>query len=222
VLKIPEENREVLATIARLPDSDANTLISFLSEAPAIRPVRRLAEGLESRLSLPKAEVQNIIDTLVALYAVRSSNEIPTATFTKDVCRAMRLKDGDSQSIDDSQCETLHRRLSVLLALDSLGLASKAAELQYEHERVYDRARILTDIRAVFGDATEEVRGAVITHELRISYVQGSEALEIYLALDEEDLGDLKKAIERALGKTRTLEGLLERAGVKDLDSHRA
>jgi hypothetical protein len=222
VLKIPEEHREGLATIARLSDADANILISALDDTPAIRPMRKIAERIEPLLSLPKADVHNIIDTLVALYTVRSSNEIPAATFTQDVCKAMRVKDGCSPPIGDPECETLQRRLSVLMAVDSLRVASKAIELQFEHERVFDRARILTDVRTVFGEAPDDIQGAVISHQLRISYVQGSEIKEIYLALDEEDLGDLKKGIERALGKMRTLEGLLERAGVKDLDSHRA
>ena len=221
MLKIPEEHRESLATIAKLSDADANVLISVLSETPAIRPVQRIAERIEPLLSRPKADVDSIVDTLVALYAVRSSNEIPAATFTQDVCNAMRVKDGNSVPIDGPECEILQRRLSVLMALDSLGVASKAAELQYEHDRVFDRVRILTDIRTVFGEAPDDIRGAVITHQLRISYIQGSDVKEIYFALDEEDLGDLKKSIERALGKMRTLEGLLERAGVKDLDSHR-
>ncbi len=222
VLKIPEEHREGLARIARLSDADANVLVTALDDATAIRPTRRIADRIEPTDSLPKADIHSIFDTLVALYTVRSTNEIPAATFTLDVCKTMRVTDGNSPAIDGAESETLQRRLSVLMAVDSLRLASKATELQFEHERVFDRARILTDVRTVFGEAPNDIQGAVITHQLRISYVQGSDVKEIYFALDEEDLGDLKKSIERALGKMRSLEGLLERAGVKDLDSHRA
>ena len=220
VLSIPEEHRAGLAMIASLSEAEAVGLISALAAAPAIRPPHKLVSRIETQAKIPRTDLKQIIDTLLALYAVRSNNEIPSATFTQDVCDAMRIKDENSLALDDPTCEILQRRLSVLMSLDSLWTTSKAAELQFEHERVFDRSRILTDIRAVFGDTTDDVRGAVISHELCINYIEGSELKEIYFSLDEGDLVELRKNIERALGKMRTLERLIERAGVKDLDSH--
>jgi hypothetical protein len=158
---------------------------------------------------------------LLALHAVRASNEIPAATFTRDVCNAMQVGAENGAVLSGEECETLQRRISVLMGLDSLATSSKAAELQFEHERVFDRARILSDIRTVFGESVGDVKGAVITHELKISYVHGSEVEELYLALDEQDLSELKQTIDRALGKTRTLEKILDKAGVNNLDAHR-
>src|SRR5437870_2340034 len=100
-----------------------------------------MAERVAPLVSLPRADVQNVIDTLMALYIVRSSNDIPAASFIEDVCNAMRFRGVNGFAIDDSQVEPLRQRLSVFMAVDSLGVASKAVELQFEHERVFDRAR---------------------------------------------------------------------------------
>jgi hypothetical protein len=59
----------------------------------------------------------------------------------------------------------------VALALDdTVGTAAKAGPVLTEHERIFEDARILTDVRPIFHpDLSEKPNAAVIVHMLRLT-----------------------------------------------------
>jgi len=107
------------------------------------------------------------------------------------------------------------RRLVRLLRLEPLGLASRARDIVSDYERVFHDARILTDIRPVFGsDPSTAPRAAAVTATLKVDYHPGGRrGLEsLFFAMDRADLTMLQAQVERALQKTDQLIELLSRA----------
>jgi hypothetical protein len=134
----------------------------------------------------------------------------------------MRRGDSENEKITDDETPTLEIRLGRLLSVESLTVACKASDLEYGYDRVFENARIFTDIRPVFGgEGTSDVRGAVIVNQLRISCVEGSGVKDFFFALDQDDLAALRKIVERAEAKSKTLAALLLQAGVGDLGSNK-
>jgi hypothetical protein len=83
-----------------------------------------------------------------------------------------------------------------------------------DHERVYLESRILTDIRTVFKEYKEQPIGAVVVHNLKITYRQNDNEKEFFVALDGSDLLNLSQEIARAETKAKEIKMLLEKAEI--------
>jgi hypothetical protein len=216
-LTIPDEHRGPLAKIAKLPPATVDNLEGALNRTPPTRGAKAIAAEIAPQLDPKCVDLERILETLMTLASVQASNDVPVAQFVKDVCVAMRHPDG-GKGLTDSQGQALKANLQRLLSTRCVAVASKAADLQYEHEHVFGGARILTDVRPVFGEKASDIEGTVTTHILKIRYFDESGSREIYFGLDNDDLGSLRKVLDRAEEKTRRMKTLLLKTGVTDLD----
>jgi len=107
--------------------------------------------------------------------------------------------------------------LMVAMTLDDIvGTAAKAGPVLTEHERIFEDARILTDIRLIFHpDLSEKPNAAVVVHMLRITTrdILGDRKAQ-YVALDSNDIRFLKQLMDRAIKKEETLKGVMNSSGV--------
>jgi hypothetical protein len=110
-------------------------------------------------------------------------------------------------------------KLKSLLNIEPLELSTRAFDIQHEYEKVFRAARIITDIRPVFDVPGAEAIGAMIVHNLSVKYFQDGENKEILFALDDADVTALRKVLEKAEIKSKTLEQLVEKAGVYYFES---
>lgn len=109
---------------------------------------------------------------------------------------------------------------TIMRAEGSLGVSAKVAGLRGEYENVYYSARVLTDIRPVFGaDPTSKPVAGAVVHTLRLTFHQtGSESRnEFYVAMDSKDLTQLRQLLDRAAAKEVSLASVIEEAGMKYL-----
>jgi hypothetical protein len=92
-----------------------------------------------------------------------------------------------------------------------LRVSAKAATLLFDEERGFSNARVITDVRPVFGDdiSSPDISAAFIIHSLRISYRGRSENSEFFVSMSTKDLRDLRKVIDRALDKAEGLEHVM-------------
>ncbi len=89
---------------------------------------------------------------------------------------------------------------------ETLGTISKGSDIVYQNERNYYRARILTDLRPVFGDSPDSPPKAFVAqHTLKIGYSIRGEFRNFFIALDSSDLDRLKEVVDRAIRKDRSL-----------------
>jgi len=222
-LNIPRRGKAAISKIYALSDSAFDELASALEK---VQPFS-LTDAAESKIakmapSVRQAEVKEILQTLVSLQLARSFADAPLDQFCVDVCEAMRESGPHQLSLSAGECTELSKRLQRFLSLGSLTIAAKGRDLQTEHHRVYVGSRILTDLRAVFRDSPEEPPiGMVLFHLLKLSYFERGEGRprDFYVALDETDLRNLKKVIERAEIKSKTLRSNLQAAGIRCLQA---
>jgi hypothetical protein len=114
--------------------------------------------------------------------------------------------------------EQFEARLTQFMSITTLAQAAKGDILMYEHERTVYALRILTDARPIFGDSAEAPPEAIeIMHMLKIAFHRGSQHEEEFFALDELDLAELRRVVERAELKARSLRAALKRTGMKVL-----
>jgi hypothetical protein len=92
--------------------------------------------------------------------------------------------------------------------------------LQSDVERAFCDARILTDLRPIFGGEVDAPKAMIIVHTLKLSYHDAATGKheELFVAIDDEDIEKLKRILERAERKAKSLVSRLQLAGIKTVD----
>ena len=106
-----------------------------------------------------------------------------------------------------------HLKVLLISLVDSrlFRVASKSANLAYEHAHLLQAARIITDVRPVFDNDLIEIDGAVVSHVLRLNYDGRGEEKSVSVVVDTVDLQRLRDEADRALRKGRLIKQRLEK-----------
>lgn len=207
----------------RLSKSQIDDLVAMCGlGAPGLN---RIADALErTRPTIRRSELRRVISeaggsgpaleaTVRALpglaTAIRRFNITPR-DLLESVQSGLLMDRGLSKETEMRwhECSPIVERM---LSTAVVSLYAKARELAFDFERLYGRARILTDIRPVYDDMRNTIIGADIIQTLRLEYF--SPELEngtISIALDMPDVEQLKKCCEDALQKAEAARKLME------------
>jgi hypothetical protein len=217
-LKIPTSEYAAFEKLARLDDASLASLAKALEEvAPRIVELD-LAKALEHKItSIPPADLRMFTRTLGALSAARASKGRSVDEIAKDVRETIVSEKPKDFPVD--LLPALEVRLKHLLSIgDVFGFLAKAMSVLTEHDHVFCGARVMSDVRPIFGDSPNEISAAMLVHTLNISYHESGQHKEFYAAMNPSDLQRLKKVIERAESKSNTLRSYVQKSGVRYLE----
>ncbi len=212
-VRIPKTHEGPLRDLMTMEPEARNGLIEAIrSAAPVIDP-SKLIGLVAGATQIPEKTVAPIVWMLTSMY---SASESSRKGFARQVVDAAR----DLGKPDDVDFEAFQRDLEQLLRCDdSLGVTAKVAEVRREYGHVYCSARILTDIRPVFGEdpAQAPLAGAIV-HTLRVTYHETSGHKDFHVALDAADLRELRTLVDRAIKKETSLKGEIAKTGMQYLE----
>ncbi len=208
-LTIPSQHH---AGISKLLAWDSATFDQFLAALESQPSSVSLLLPVSSSINVPNINREDgaaVFSAVAALHLVRAAADIELDQFVRDALEAIASFD-TAKPLEEAR-DRLHRVLSI----ESLTVSAKAVTLLTDHERTLVSIRILSDVRHVFqSDAEKEPYGAVIYHMLKLSYHEGREHKEFFVALDGDDLASLRLALDRADAKTATLKRKLALADI--------
>jgi len=211
-ISIPEMFRPALDRIISFSEEQLQELHDVLGALRVHLKPDVVTESVKAvKSSLP--DLPDIVQTLVNLSITRFRAEMPLDEFASGISKSLRF------DTDVSKRENFEARLKSLLNIKALVLSGRAFDIQHEYEKVFRAARILTDIRPVFSLSGAEALGAMIIHNLSVSYFEDGEYKEVVFALDDADLSAIKKVFERAEIKSKISEQLIGKSGVEYFDS---
>ncbi|HEX8140687.1 MAG TPA: hypothetical protein VF544_24185 [Pyrinomonadaceae bacterium] len=212
-LNIPAQVANGLSIIANLKDESFQELLSGLENIPL--RIRQQIIFDDSGLNLetiPYDEAKAIKEAIFPLYLGRSTASVPTPTFVDDIIQSLiegRAKDSEWAHSEEI-LNRFRERLNKVLNIDRLNVISKAYDVLTEHAQTYSKARVLSDIRPVFGESIQgDPPSAVIVHMLNISYFQAGERHEFIVALDTKDVQQLMETLKRAEEKDKCLQSVI-------------
>lgn len=170
--------------------------------------------SLKDQTTLP-----GILRAVRSLQTVYRDGHIDAQTFPADIAEAL---DHDAHRLSkDIDLKQLEERIRQVVSGRRISVESEnVRSLRGEIERGYCKGRIVTDLRAVFSDdASVSPAAMTIMHTLRIRYHDDVRRhREFYVAMDGDDLADLKTAIERAQQKSKTLQDFLSKSNCRILE----
>jgi len=94
---------------------------------------------------------------------------------------------------------------------------TRALDLMTEFDKSFHEARILTDLRPLFGEPSD-IQGAVIVHTLRVEYHERGSVKSFFVTLGSDELRELEAVVDRAISKHDALRTFAEGANLKLYD----
>jgi len=218
-LSIPRDHQLGLVRLQALAIPIASLFYGALASAAEKTQTAYLSpDDLGGLEGIPEDQLESMLDAISGIYHARADAEVPLDQFVKDVIDTMCSVSPAGFQSSEIAIQQFKERLTQFMGIPALARASKGDILMYQHERTVYDFRILTDARPIFGENVEEPPEAIeITHALKITYHQGNRHEEEYFALDEADLAELSRVVERAEQKAKSLRAALSKSGMKVL-----
>jgi hypothetical protein len=219
-LRIPREGEIGLKKLAALDDDSVRELASTLREIPPLLSPTELYSKVASKVdTIPRRDIDDIVGVLLPLHLIRERRNVSLPEIAEDVCQSMDSGDDSELRLSGEDRERFKNNLIELLNVESVRLGSKALEMLFENQRSFLGARIVTEVRPIFGPDPEDTPpGALIVHMLKITYREEGEDKEFFVALDTTDIDALRNVLDRADKKTESLKGFLEKTRVSYID----
>ena len=218
-IKIPDKYRPGLIVLGTLPSDAFDQVLASLVAAPVPpKGHKELNAWISSEVkSVTPPDLKSLIETLVSLYRLRIKYKVEPKVLAADVAEAASLE----PSLKALSGDLLKDRLTQLLSLNSLDLVdAKAKELQNESERRFCEARIITDLRPVFGsNVSDSPDTMIIVHTLKLGFHDSKgKHRDIFVSLDLEDISQMAAILKRALDKTKAIKGKMSSVGIQLAD----
>lgn len=210
-LRVPRDHVEAFKEFAALSDTSASAILDLLGRDPPV-----LGYGEIERLvakAAPEAEeiAEDLVEALTALVILRTTHEWGVDEVAEGIAASENL------DLDEHERSQLGDRLRAALDATTLLVNAKAADLSAAHERLFHIARIVTEVRPVFGrDASAPPAAAVISHFLELAYfAPGNRDVEaIFVGLNDSSLSTLAAQAKRAEEKAASLRKFLNAQGL--------
>jgi len=208
-LSVPSKYHNAASIIASLSEDKIGAVVGFLQDAAY--PFSLSDAQAQDYSVLLAAEVPSpgeVIEFITSLFYLYHGLDSPHSE--DDMLEGIQqffLRDQPVKSLStNAQTEQLANNLRrIINTKTSLELTAKVALIKNDHSHAYMESKIYTDVRPVFGQSDAELRGAVVIHTLKLSYQDGEERKNFFVALDQSDLIALRMAIERAEAKESTM-----------------
>jgi AcrR family transcriptional regulator len=201
-----------LLRLRQVAEEEPEQLVQAVAELSPFPPVSDLAERLAQLApDLGPLDSRAMALALVSLAAQRWRWE--------PVELGRLVSESPDLDVPEENREDFARVVRALVELDSLRTMAQALDVMSQQEHVFQRARILTDVRPIFEeDASVGPSAAVVMHTLRLEHLTDGHVESINVSLDEQDLSDLRAALDRAVDKADTLRDVVARAGIPQFE----
>jgi hypothetical protein len=207
-LAIPRQHVEPLKTLADLPDDTFEQLLKEIEPEKPVQDRSTLIQQVTIGLG-DNSKARRLVATLVSLYNVGIYSGWDLGVLAPAVANSPQLQD-----LTDSQRAKLTERIQGLFSNRTIATISSAGRVIFDHERVFHRARILTDVRPVFTTEGDVPSGAVLVYTLRVDSHKLGRDESLSFAMDDRDLERLKRVVDRAVEERASVKRLLESTGV--------
>jgi hypothetical protein len=217
-LTIPVAHRQHMIRLLKLPDHSLAALIQRLQEIPAVSSVKDLGGRVALSIDATTEQANGILQMLAEVHRVSRNRGVAIGEAAAALCEAAKALSMDPV---DSDWSRFQQRLTELLQIEGFGITAKASEIRQDQGRMFCEARILSDLRPVFGDDPEKGPAAmVVVHTLRISYHErGNEIIDLFVALGPRDIEKLQAILKRAVEKEVGIRAVAAKTGVPCLSS---
>ena len=219
-IKIPDTHKGGVTKLITLPEKSIHQIISaFEGVAPKFFPEELSKEVISKIDGVSSDDLLEIISAVLSLSKHRVHDDMPPEELAEQIVQAMLEGPVEDVALIKRNQLGLKQLLLRFFQIETLLISAKASGIMLSHENIFCTARIITDVRPVFGsDPNVSPTAAVMVHMLNLSYHHEGQVKELYIAMDTVDIETLRAALDRADLKSQSLKSLIKRAGLTHLD----
>jgi len=212
-INLTSKGAALLDKLAKVPDTAVTELAEALAEQlqnlATLEQIFTKSAQFKSISEKDAAELLRFLSHMCLQHL--SETESPKELAKACIDALQRLE----KPMDKALIRVLQPRLLKIFGADALQLKSKALRVMQSHDNVFSSTEIMSDIRPVFSpNEAIKIDAAVTFHTLVINYSVVSDQKRVSFALDSQDLLDLKKAVDRAVLKEKSIRKLIAQSGV--------
>jgi len=217
---VPSEMRPALVQLAAFGDDAISELCSLLEANPDVLTSRQAAFEHASKLTKFGDEGFSAVDAVVPLLFLKASTGKSTADLVNEITARLITGDKKEATLSPTAVPNFKKHLGTILELSKLTTRAKALSLATDCQRLFSDAKIVSDVRPVFGeDVSKSPLGAVILHSLKIGFAEDGEEREFFVTMDSKDLRELQNWITRALSKDATLSQFIKQSNIEQFET---
>lgn len=211
-LTVQRRHIEDLNVIASVEEDRLKSVLALLQQPePPVVKASDLQSLLREELTDKEADV--LVRQLISLSALGRARSISASDVVTMLIDSISRIDADKQEAV-SNLERISETLVSMLDSYRVQLVMKAIDLSFDFDNLLASARLVTDLRPVFDTDDERIVGGIITHSLRLRYGTDLGPQSLTLALDEDDVKELRRQCDRALAKAEKLRSVATAAEI--------
>lgn len=218
--EIPEEYLDGFVQISKLKKEEVEELSSILLNLDIGKGPNTILSKAAEAVKKSEEEVKSIFTSLISALQNVYDNRVEKSELIPLLVASFKevFPQTKSQIIS-----ALGDNLTKLIESDRrILLTRKAFNLQNDFEKVYLESRIITDIRLVYDVESpineKNAEYAVISHQLKLTYLKDLNRTQVYFALDRDELHLLSEQIQRALEKDNQIRENCYTTGISIID----
>lgn len=220
-LQIPDQFKDAIVTLLELSDEQFEALNTALTDArPAVFSGWLVTPQIAEELRIDLEQLGRLVETVITLKHMSARN-LSAADVSRAVAADAVEKKLGGLSEPGPDSEKLGLRLERLLAVPTIEVSAKARPLYLADREQLVSTRIITDLRPVFSESEAgglQPAAAVITHSFMVRtlgpFADRKTETVHQIALDFDNLNQLKDEIQRALAKEAALRAWMRGAGL--------
>lgn len=208
-LELPEQALEDLGRVTDLLERESE-IVLIGDRLRGIMTLKEATSSVASALGVALPDATRFVRVIVSLHSLRRSLRLSPLDLIQWVNESLQRESPPKWFDAWEKCTPIVARL--LEPDHPLGTLEKGLYLAYEYQNVATKLQLLTDIRPVFSDDASRIDRHVLSYLLRLEYHDGAHLHTFDLALDAEDIRELRQLCERAEVKAKTVR---EQLGAK-------
>lgn len=211
-VRVPPDQRGTMSMLASMDEPRWHELIAALEAQSGLTHLDTLASDAAEVFG-DQTATSALLQAAVSIEMLRQAH----SWSRKEVLEALEGAEG-LDALSSSQTGQLIERLESLLALPAITRVAKVEAVSGEYDAVFHTCRVLTDLRPVFDeDPSGGPLGMLMTHVLKIDFVEDRRSKSLRVAMTKSDLEMLRETINRAFEKLTALRSWLIEVDMHEL-----
>jgi hypothetical protein len=199
-LTIPDRELDAFKSLASTEIALLESLAGELTKHRPVLDIELLTKEIAQAADLSLDAIAPVTRLLWQLALVQRHFGLGTKEFLEALTASLAAKPSDKWSEEDRLrwAERSQVLIHLLSPSNSAVLSAKASDLLFEQQLAFCTSRVITDIRPVLDDQAESFQGLLPFHSLVIEYYENRETKEVHIAMDLNDLKQLRSQLDRA------------------------
>jgi hypothetical protein len=218
-LKIPESQWANIKRFLKVSIEDLALIVEYVKAASPSPDLEDMVESCAHETHLDSTLIEAVLSMGISLSRLQRSADKPEAEIFNLIEET--LVRSNFPEWEEKYSQAWKERQPILVELlisdGALEVMSKVRELLYDFQCLLLESNVITDVRYVYSGEANEIKGALVSHTLKLNYLEGMEQRELHIKVSDADLKKMVVQLERGEKKAKATVKKVKEMGIIEL-----